>query len=174
MKVNAQKQNIFNGYFWEWDLGSDERIYPDPVCLQFVHVLLALKRKLWSDKRILRFSRYNLSRILKWNVSSKLIGIEEVKKLRSQGIDWITFESHPTWLSKNMVETKYWKNVGLDCYIWQLRWVCKEFPGSAVVGTILSLLCVQSLVRELRFQKLLLNQKKKFMVNTIFTLRWNS
>ena len=36
---------FFNAYFWEWDLGSDERIYPDPVCLQFVHVLLALKKK---------------------------------------------------------------------------------------------------------------------------------
>ena len=63
-------------------MGSDERIYPDPVCLQFVHVLLALKKKkkkLWSDENI-RFLRYNLSRILKWNVSSKLIGIEKIKK----------------------------------------------------------------------------------------------
>lgn len=115
---------FFNGYFWEWDLGSDERIHPDPVCLQFVHVLLALKKIVISQENI-RFSKYNLSRILKWNVSSKLIGIEEIKKLWSQGIGWIIFENHPTWLSKNMVETKYWKNVGLDGYVWQLKWVCK-------------------------------------------------
>ena len=117
---------FFNAYFWEWDLGSDERIYPDPVCLQFVHVLLALKKKkLWSDENI-RFLRYNLSRILKWNVSSKLIGIEKIKKFWSQGIDWIIFEIGLFLKSPNMIVKKYRRDKVLnECGTWPL-WMAVE------------------------------------------------